>query len=534
MRKAYTATSTVSAQLPTSSDTTITSIPSSFTTTALELSKAQLVSDNNKFENIDDMTNNVDRNDSDLEDDENEDGEYIDGIASFDDDDDAEDGIDDETTVSNGDENHVLQEEYSSWLKAVDKQLLVLDRKRTALQNELQRVQQLQQLQSRANLITSNMYLFTSNPTQRTVLVQDWSMELDDDNNDSASDSRIIELTLNPKYSTASEEAAALYDEAKKMKRGSKVLQPLIDSTVIAYDTLYDIQQQLTKVVVPEVSDDNNNSNIDIDTFRYIQEQLCRTSKATNFNPPDSGRIQQKKQLGGPTKKNINNSKKPDLGTPASNVRKIISPSGTIIYVGRNRRGNEYLSLNIARNNDLWMHARGVPGAHVVIKQQKRNNNSKRRNTNKNEYDNGQQQEQDDNFGEDYDTTRDMESENDENDIDECVQLGANLAAFYSDGRTERKVSISVAEPKHILKPRNAPLGAIKLREELFVCTGYPENVPYELKIARDEAGQISTDFFRSTDKSKLRKRNKELIQKEKSKKKKLSQQKKKQQQEDR
>jgi hypothetical protein len=65
----------------------------------------------------------------------------------------------------------------------------------------------------------------------------------------------------------------------------------------------------------------------------------------------------------------------------------------------------------------------------------------------------------------------------------------ANLAAFYSDARTERKAQVTCAEPKHILKPRGAPLGAVKLRQELQSLVGRPHDAPDELKAARDERG---------------------------------------------
>jgi predicted ribosome quality control (RQC) complex YloA/Tae2 family protein len=84
----------------------------------------------------------------------------------------------------------------------------------------------------------------------------------------------------------------------------------------------------------------------------------------------------------------------------------------------------------------------------------------------------------------------------------ECWQLAADLAAFYSDARTERKADVTVAEPKHVQKPRGAPLGAVKLREEAQVLTGYPENVPEDLKEQRIQSGL--SDEYRASDKAKL------------------------------
>jgi hypothetical protein len=71
------------------------------------------------------------------------------------------------------------------------------------------------------------------------------------------------------------------------------------------------------------------------------------------------------------------------------------------------------------------------------------------------------------------------------------MQFAANLASFYSDARTERKAPITTASPKHIQKPKGAPLGAVKVRQELNTLTGYPADVDDELKIARERSGVI-------------------------------------------
>jgi predicted ribosome quality control (RQC) complex YloA/Tae2 family protein len=41
--------------------------------------------------------------------------------------------------------------------------------------------------------------------------------------------------------------------------------------------------------------------------------------------------------------------------------------SGEKILVGRAGRDNDALTFGVARPNDVWLHARGIPGAHVVI-----------------------------------------------------------------------------------------------------------------------------------------------------------------------
>ena len=51
--------------------------------------------------------------------------------------------------------------------------------------------------------------------------------------------------------------------------------------------------------------------------------------------------------------------------------RRFTSADGLPIYVGRNSRENEELTLKFAHSDDLWLHARGTPGSHVVVRLEK-------------------------------------------------------------------------------------------------------------------------------------------------------------------
>lgn len=48
--------------------------------------------------------------------------------------------------------------------------------------------------------------------------------------------------------------------------------------------------------------------------------------------------------------------------------RRFTSADGLPIYVGRNARENEDLTFKFAHSDDLWLHARGTPGSHVVVR----------------------------------------------------------------------------------------------------------------------------------------------------------------------
>jgi len=44
------------------------------------------------------------------------------------------------------------------------------------------------------------------------------------------------------------------------------------------------------------------------------------------------------------------------------------SRDGLTLLIGKNSRQNEEVTFHQATANDMWLHARGVPGAHVIIK----------------------------------------------------------------------------------------------------------------------------------------------------------------------
>jgi len=52
---------------------------------------------------------------------------------------------------------------------------------------------------------------------------------------------------------------------------------------------------------------------------------------------------------------------------------------GYEVWVGRHARENEQLTFHEARKYDYWLHARGVPGAHVILRVPNRNQKPPRR-----------------------------------------------------------------------------------------------------------------------------------------------------------
>jgi len=112
-------------------------------------------------------------------------------------------------------------------------------------------------------------------------------------------------------------------------------------------------------------------------------------------------------------------------GAPKSRPRKraplqAVTPNGSRILVGRSPLENAELTFRVASPRDLWFHARGQPGAHVILQ-------------------------------------RDDRAEPNADDI----RAAAELAALYSKGRNSSKVSVDYTQRKHVRKRPNAAPGLV-------------------------------------------------------------------------
>ena len=251
-----------------------------------------------------------------------------------------------------------------------------------------------------------------------------------------------IELVLNTKeYSSAQEESDALFALARKTKRGSKVVEELMQKSVEGEEILKDSMMDLESIT-------SGNAPLDEGTLILIQERLERTSKKTGFKSPNLDDMNDKTSKQS-SQGNKFNKKNNDKKNNKPNPRELTSPSGLKVLVGRNRRDNEALCFQFGKPNDIWMHSRGCPGAHVLLCIRRGGPEAK----------------------------------------DEDLQFAADLAAFYSDARTETRAPITTADPKYITKPRGAPPGAVSLRQEGKSLVGRPENVSDDLKEAREKSG---------------------------------------------
>jgi predicted ribosome quality control (RQC) complex YloA/Tae2 family protein len=94
--------------------------------------------------------------------------------------------------------------------------------------------------------------------------------------------------------------------------------------------------------------------------------------------------------------------------------------------VGRDNEGNDHLTLHLARSEDLWLHAEGFPGSHVVVRLQGRTGGVPR----------------------------------------QTLVEAAKLAAYYSQARAHGKVTVSYTLKKYVRKPRKSPPGLVTITNE--------------------------------------------------------------------
>lgn len=122
--------------------------------------------------------------------------------------------------------------------------------------------------------------------------------------------------------------------------------------------------------------------------------------------------------------------KRTRAAAPTLPYRQYRSSGGLEIRVGRGARHNDDLTFRHSRPSDLWLHARGAAGAHVILR-----------------------------------WTRS------ERPPAADLEEAATLAANHSDGRTSGVVPVDWTRRKWVRKPRGAPPGAVvpERTETVFV-----------------------------------------------------------------
>jgi predicted ribosome quality control (RQC) complex YloA/Tae2 family protein len=98
----------------------------------------------------------------------------------------------------------------------------------------------------------------------------------------------------------------------------------------------------------------------------YLESVLFQVEEAEDPGELENIRreLEEERILPVSRKQNIPKEKK----EPSIPVRRLRSSEGFDIFCGKHNLGNDYLLRKIAKGNDLWFHAQGLPGSHVVLR----------------------------------------------------------------------------------------------------------------------------------------------------------------------
>jgi len=115
----------------------------------------------------------------------------------------------------------------------------------------------------------------------------------------------------------------------------------------------------------------------------------------------------------------------PQHSSRSGPFRRFISADGLPIYVGRNAKENDELTLKFSHSDDLWLHAQGVPGSHVVVRMEKG-----------------------------------------ANPPPETLKDAATLALLYSDFKKSGKGDVIYTRRKYVRKAKGRPPGTVTVTQE--------------------------------------------------------------------
>lgn len=139
--------------------------------------------------------------------------------------------------------------------------------------------------------------------------------------------------------------------------------------------------------------------------------------------------------------------KRGEKGEGSWPVRQFRTQEGLTIYCGKHNRGNEFLWRHLARGNDLWFHAQGIPGSHVLLK---------------------------------VGTKQPSPS---------SIVEAAMVAAYYSKGKEAGKIPVDYTEVKNLRKPPDSRPGYITYFHQKTIYVEARKEAIEKIKLPNESAG---------------------------------------------
>ena len=246
------------------------------------------------------------------------------------------------------------------------------------VENELQKNRHKLKKQEKELLATDNADEFRQKGELLTTFLHQVPNDQDQVTLDNYYTNQPITIALD-KALTPSQNAQRYFKRYQKLKEAVKYLTELIEETKATILYLESVETVLNQAGLEEIAE--------------IREELIQT-----------GFIRRRQR------EKIQKRKKPE--------QYLASDGKTIIYVGRNNLQNEELTFKMARKEELWFHAKDIPGSHVVIS-------------------------------------------GNLDPSDEVKTDAAELAAYFSKGRLSNLVQVDMIEVKKLNKPTGGKPGFV-------------------------------------------------------------------------
>ncbi|GAX79190.1 hypothetical protein CEUSTIGMA_g6630.t1 [Chlamydomonas eustigma] len=268
-------------------------------------------------------------------------------------------------------------------------------------------------VQMQGDMITSNMWRIQ--PGASEAVVESWET------------GEPVTLQLDPKKGGPLKVAEGLYKKARKLRRAVQAVQPLLEASILEQQYLEEVESSLIGLK-------HYKEEADLKSLHEVHDELVQQGYLKA--PPDAALAA---KGAAKAKKGAAKASKRAGGTSAwgaagqAGFRVYTSPSGFQVLIGRSNVQNDELSNVVAKPGDVWMHVRGMPGSHAVIK---------------------------------------VPSGRTPDDAD--LQFCANLCAFFSKAKETGKADVIVCLAQHLKKPRGAKPGQILVTKELCNIVAKP------------------------------------------------------------
>lgn len=217
------------------------------------------------------------------------------------------------------------------------------------------------------------------------------------------------------------------YDGNKKIRINLDKNLSLVENANLYFKN-YNKKKRAENVLIEQI----NKNKIELEYFKSVEEnlKLCESDEDID-NIRDE--LYEQKII----KKRAKNKIEKKKNSPI----KFISSDGFGIYVGKNNLQNDYLSFKFANGNDIWLHVKNMPSAHVIIRL------------------------------------------NQKNISEQAIFEAANICVFYSKAKDLKNVEVDYTQKKFIKKMPGARPGMVIYKNYKTVCISVDKNLVNKLKL---------------------------------------------------